>query len=291
MEWKPRTIAYLAVATAVGAFAIVAAVTTDQALRARPGGPSRCSAGPTVGTQTPLGKIKLAPRVPDQVENFAFGGRRDIQSTSIAFVPATPLALPRGTALGTSVQDLVRSDSRHFPTEVEQLTAVATVSDRNTVTLRVCVDPERPRSPDSGTYVGTVAIDDDRLSAPVLTAVKVSLKYPDPVGPLAIALLATFAAVYLAALASSQPAYFRDWFHDHSHLSAIGFGIAGALLAYSGTYLRSADWGVGGLLDIGSLFAASFAAASAGITAHAAGANAGKSSLPAPKQVVRAEPH
>jgi hypothetical protein len=53
------------------------------------------------------------------------------------------------------------------------------------------------------------------------------------------------------------------------------YGIAAAAAVYA-TYLRSEDWGANGLLDVGALFGAAFAAFLAGLTAHQAGKNVSK---------------
>lgn len=121
------------------------------------------------------------------------------------------------------------------------------VAGRTTVRLTVCIDPAAPHRAAPGTYVGTVALDDDALASPVVAALSVSLTYEDFYGPLVLTLLAVVAATYLAALADPEPKPVRAWVQDHEHLSA-----------------------------------AVFTAAAAGITAHAAGKNAALSSRPRP---------
>jgi hypothetical protein len=275
-----KTVYVLAGLLAVVAVAL-AGMTTLHALRASPE-EGECAHQEVKPAAADSGTITLAPRTPTQLVVVVFGATRDPQIARMDFQSQEPLPIARGVAMTTYVGEFTRSDGFRYPTPMAEVTdgmpvpiaASAVVAGRTTVRLTVCFDPAGPDRVAPGTYVGTVAVDDDALASPVLATFSISLKYPDAYGPLVLALMAALAAAYLMALANPAQTRFRTWFTDHEHLSAITFGVAGALAVYGALYLRSPDWGVSGLLAAGSLFAAAFTAATTGIAAHAAGKNA-----------------
>jgi hypothetical protein len=287
--WTGRHLTYLAAAF-LGLVVLVGAVlTTLQTLDTGPG-TGACAFQHVDPVQVDPGSITLGPRTPTQVVNVVFGASRDAQTATVDFQSQQSLPIGRGMPMHAYIGEFARTDGYRFPSSAPNppdnttvpIAASAAVAGRATVRMTVCVDPAGPHRAAPGTYVGTVALDDDALTSPVVATLSVSLKYEDPYGPLVLTLLAVVAATYLAALADPAPKPFRAWFQDHEHLSAIAFAAAAALAAYGATYLRSPDWGAAGLLAVGALFAATFTAAAAGITAHAAGKNAAQSSKPTP---------
>jgi hypothetical protein len=245
-----------------------------------PSGDTRCRR--TVGDRDPVegreaGAYTLTPRTPDQIHQLAFGTSRQPEFVTIDFTetgephPTSDI----GRVLRTQVSEFQRTDGRKFHNPSDQIWAQAVIGRRDSVILRVCFDPGRGRRIIPGTYVGTVAIDDDSLSEPAVASVQVTLKYPDMLGPLILVVVGGLLAVVLKAASDNTTATTMNWLGNPSNQSALIYGVA-AIAAVYATYLRSEDWGTNGLLDVGALFAASFAGFIAGLTVHQAGQNAGK---------------
>jgi hypothetical protein len=63
--------------------------------------------------------------------------------------------------LRTQISEFQRTDGRKFFNPKDQIWAQAIIGTRDTVILRVCFDPGTGKRVIPGTYVGTVAVDDD----------------------------------------------------------------------------------------------------------------------------------
>jgi hypothetical protein len=243
---SPRTVAYVVAGSLAVVALVFAGVTTRRALTASPSG-APCTyqdVGPVVA---PAGTMTLGPRTPTQVVKIVFDASRDAETATIDFQSQDALPLGRGTDMHVDIGEFTRSDGHRFPAPPSSakdgtpvsVAATATVTGRTTVRLTVCLDPDRPHRASPGTYVGSVALDDDALASPVLATISASLKYPDFYGPLVLSVVAAVAAAYLIAMADPNTKFFQEWFRDHEHLSAIAYGLAGALAAYGAVYLRS----------------------------------------------------
>jgi hypothetical protein len=221
----------------------------------------------------------LAPRTPDQTHQLAFGTSRQAEYVTVEFDETGPPGSSEqvNTVLHTKIAEFQRTDGRKFHNPKDQIWTQAIIGNRHTVDLRVCFDPGTGRRVIPGTYAGTVAIDDDSLSEPAVASVQVTLKYPDLWGPLLLVLAGALAAIGLKAAADETTKGPSTWLGKPKNRAALIFGFAAAVAVF-GTYLRSEEWGANGLLDVGALFAASFAGFLAGLTAHQAGENAGKGS-------------
>lgn len=223
------------------------------------------------------GAHALSPRTPDQIHQLAFGTSRQPEFASIEFTetggPHRPSQINQ--VLRTQVSVFQRTDGRKLHNPTDQIWAQAIIGPRDRVNLLVCFDPGSGRRTIPGTYVGTVAIDDDSLREPAVASIQVTMKYPDMFGPLILVAFGGLLAIVLKAASDSTTAKTSDWLRQANNRSSLIYGGA-ALAAVFATYLRSGDWGANGLLDVGALFAASFAGFLAGLTAHQAGQNAGK---------------
>jgi hypothetical protein len=245
-----------------------------------PHGDTRCRR--TVGdrqavTGREAGAYTLSPRTPDRIHRLAFGTSRQPEFVSIEFTETGgqhgPSQLDR--VLRTHVSEFQRTDGRKFHNPTDQVWAQAVIGARDRVNLLVCFDPGRGRRVIPGTYVGTVAIDDDSLAEPAVASIQVTLKYPDMLGPLILVGAGALVAIALKAASDITTRNTSAWLQRSTNRAALVYGIAAVAAVYA-TYLRSDDWGANGLLDVGALFAAGFAGFLAGLTAHQAGQNAGK---------------
>jgi hypothetical protein len=263
--------------------AIVGGVSETARTRASlvdPHGDTRCRR--TVGdrqavTGRKAGAYTLSPRTPDQIHRLAFGTSRQPEFVSIEFTQTggrhDPNEIDR--VLRTQVSEFQRTDGRKFHNPSDQIWAQAIVGARDRVNLLVCLDPGRGRRVIPGTYVGTVAVDDDSLAEPAVASIQVTLKYPDMWGPLILVAAGALAAIALKAASDATTRTTVAWLGRPTNRAALVYGIAAAAAVYA-AYLRSDDWGANGLLDMGALFAAGFAGFLARLTAHQAGTNAGR---------------
>jgi len=245
-----------------------------------PHGESRCRG--LIGDRQPVEGRKanaytLAPRTPDQTHQVVFGTSRQAEFVTIEFneTGRSGGSEQVDRVLRTNVAEFQRTDGRKFHNPKDQIWTQAIIRNRDTVSLRVCFDPGTGRRIIPGTYVGTVAIDDDSLTESAVASVQVTLKYPDLWGPLLLVVAGAMAAIGLKAAADETTKGPGSWLRQPKNRAALIFGFAAAVAVF-GTYLRSEDWGANGLLDVGSLFGAAFAGFLAGLTAHQAGENAGK---------------
>jgi hypothetical protein len=219
-----------------------------------------------------LSAYTLAPQVPDQVYQLAFGANRQPDYFTAEFRETggqRDRQQVDRTVLHTEVSDFQRVDGRKFHNPKDQIYAQAIVGRRGAVHLRVCFDPGSGRRIVPGTYVGTVSIDDDTLKAPTVASAQVTLKYPDLVGPMVLIVVAVVAAAAVKALADQDTYNLPHWLRQRKNVLALQYGVVAVALVYA-TFLRSPDWGTNGLLDLGALFAAAFSAFLAGVTAHQA---------------------
>jgi hypothetical protein len=231
------------------------------------------------GKKKELRAYTIAPQVPDQIYQLAFGDNRPPDYLTAEFSEAggerNPKQVDR-TVLHTEISDFQRVDGRRFHNPKDQIYAQAIVGHRGTVHLRMCFDPGSGRRVIPGTYVGTVTIDDDSLKEPAVASAQVTLKYPDPFGPLVVIALGVVLATAFKALADRDTYNLPHWLRHRKNILALQFGIVAVALVYA-TFLRSPDWGANGVLDGGALFGAAFSAHLAGLTAHqAAGEKLGK---------------
>jgi hypothetical protein len=220
----------------------------------------------------------LSPRTPNQVYQLNFGASRDEDFLTVEFDESAGMRVKTqvNRVLRTYISAFRRSDGRKFHNPKDQIYTQAILGNRGVVRLNTCFDPGSGRRVIPGTYSGTVTIDDNSLKESVVVPIQVTLKYPDLGFPIALVLIAVLLATWLKALSDITTTGLVDWLERPKNLSALFFGL-GAVAAVYASYLRSLDWGTNGLVDVGAIFAAAFAAHLAGLTAHQAGENAGQS--------------
>jgi hypothetical protein len=244
-----------------------------------PSGPSRCPGllGVRLSSNGTPGRYTLSPRVPDQVYQLNFGASRAADFVTVEFNQSggTRVKTQVNRILRTHVSDFRRADGPRFHNPKGQIYTQAIIGNRDVVRLNTCFDPGSGRRVIPGTYIGTVTIDDRSLKEPVVVPIQVTLKYPDLGLPIVLVLIAALFATWLKALSDRDTNSLSAWLGQKKNIVALFFGI-GAVAAVYATYLRSTDWGTGGLLDVGTIFAAAFAAHLAGLTAHQAGENSDK---------------
>jgi hypothetical protein len=265
--------------------AVVEAPRTWLAL-ADPHGKSRCLGfiGKRLSSNGTPGRYSLSPRTPNQVYQLSFGDSREADFVTVEFDESggTRRSGQTNRVLRTYISEFRRADGRKFHNPKSQIYTQAIIGNRGVVRLYTCFDPGSGRRIIPGTYLGTVTIDDRSLKEPVVVPIQVSLKYPDLGFPIVVTLIAALLATWLKALSDDETEDLPDWLAQRKNKVALFFGL-GAVAAVYGGYLRSIDWGTSGLLDVGTLFAAAFAAHLAGLTAYQAGEISAK-----PKAVDRA---
>jgi hypothetical protein len=231
------------------------------------------------GKKKELRAYTIAPKTPDQVYQLAFGASRVPDYLTAEFSEAggeRDRNQVDDTVLHTQISDFQRVDGRKFHNPTDQIYTQAIVGRRGAVHLRLCFDPGSGRRVIPGTYVGTVSIDDESLKEPAVASAQVTLKYPDPCGPLVLIALGVVLATAFKALADRDTYNLPHWLRQRKNILALQYGIVAVALVYA-AFLRSPDWGTNGLLDMGALFGAAFSAHLAGLTAHqAAGEKLGK---------------
>jgi hypothetical protein len=218
------------------------------------------------------GRYSLSPRTPNQVYQLNFGDSRTADFISVEFDESggTRVKTQVNRVLRTYISEFRRIDGRKFHNPKAQIYTQAIIGNRNVVRLNTCFDPGSGRRIIPGTYIGTVTIDDRSLKEPVVVPIQVSLKYPDLGFPFVIALVGAVLATWLKALSDDKATDLPDWLAQRRNKVAMFFGLGAVAAVYAG-FLRSADWGTNGLLDVGTLFAAAFAAHLTGLTAYQAG--------------------
>lgn len=244
-----------------------------------PSGPSDCLGliGVRKSSNGTPGRYTLSPRVPNQIYQLNLGTSREADFVTVEFDQSggTRVRTQINRKLHTHISEFRRADGPRFKNPKDQIYTQATIGHRNVVRLNTCFDPDSGFRVLPGTYIGTVTIDDHSLKEPVLVPIQVTLKYPDVGFPIVLVLIAALFATWLKALSDSTTTGLSAWLGKRKNIVALFFGI-GAVAAVYSTYLRSTEWGANGLLDIGAIFAAAFAAHLAGLTAHQAGENSGK---------------
>jgi hypothetical protein len=257
----------------VAAAIVVEIPRTWQAL-GDPEGASRCSGllGRRLSSNGTPGRYSLSPRTPNQVYQLNFGNSRDADFVTVEFDESggTRLKTQVNRVLRTYISEFRRIDGRKFHNPRNQIYTQAIIGNRNVVRLNTCFDPGSGRRVIAGTYVGTVTIDDRSLKESVVVPIQVSLKYPDLGFPIVAALIAALLATWLKALSDDKTTDLPDWLAQRKNKIALTFGLGAVAAVYAG-YLRSVDWGTNGLLDVGTIFAAAFAAHLTGLTAYQAG--------------------
>jgi hypothetical protein len=239
-----------------------------------PEGPSRCTGllGHRLSSNGTPGRYSLSPRTPNQVYQLNFGDSREADFVTVEFDESggTRLKTQVNRVLRTYISEFRRVDGRKFHNPLGQIYTQAIIGNRNIVRLNTCFDPGSGRRVIPGTYIGTVTLDDRSLKEPVVVPIQVSLKYPDLGFPIAVALIAALLATWLKSLSDDKTADLPEWLAQRKNKIALTFGLGAVAAVYAG-YLRSTDWGTNGLLDVGTLFAAAFAAHLTGLTAYQAG--------------------
>lgn len=170
--------------------------------------------------------------------------------------------------LRTATSEFKRTDGVTIDNSEEQIGALA-VANPKMLRLYICLDPEGGKRIVPGAYTGRVTINDDSLREPVVVSLQATLKYPNPLGPLTIVLIAGWlATLFYAVFIDDHSDDLRGWLRSRHNRVALLFGSGALVVVYYAIYLSGKVWGSDLWADIGAIFTSAFTAQISALTTY-----------------------
>lgn len=190
---------------------------------------------PTEQPVLPEGEAPVKLASAGDPEVISFGKDRDTRRRTATLKAEGDERPPAGAQLKVLPGEFIRSQGGQIPED--QISAKATVrDDRSAVDVVLCLNPD---GVDAGRYVGSVAIDDPRISAPSITYTA-TLQYPRQRLVGALGLLACVAALAYIWLGEGR-SRLNVWLKGG--ITGIAAGLVAAGVAWNSAY--TVAWGTG----------------------------------------------